>query len=134
MLLEYNTLPGLQLDFSDEQAGEPPSRELPDLLEKFRADYTEDASGRSSMEMLWVGGGCPVNFDGDRKRKIEENGWQIIELYQKVRPPILMEPILPGDPVPAPYVKTLFVVKRRRVEGKVWALQAGAYGKPEDQY
>jgi hypothetical protein len=119
---------------SGDESGRFFSRELPDLLEKFRADYMEDASGRSSMEMLWVGGGYPWNFDDDRKREIEENGWQIIELKQKVRPPLPGEPVLPGDPTAVVHVGTHFVVKRRRVEGKVWALQAGAYGEPEDQY
>jgi hypothetical protein len=84
--------------------------------------------------MLWVSGGSPWNFDGDRKREIEENGWQIIELNREVHPPIPMEPVLPGDLVAVLHVETLFVVKRRRVEGKIWASQASAYGKPEDQY
>lgn len=134
MLLEYNKLPGLEMHISSNESGISFSRELPDLLEKFRADYTEDASGRSSIEILWVGRGNPWNFNSDRRREIKKSGWQIVELNQEVHLPIPMKPALPEGSEAVLLVDTIFVVKRRPVKGKIWASEAEAYGRPEDQY
>jgi hypothetical protein len=86
MLLDFHFVPGLQLEMDDQHPDwNYWSMDLPNLIEKFRVDYTAEVGKRCRMEVLWKAESTKDAFV-DHRGRIQERGWEILKAEEAERP------------------------------------------------
>jgi hypothetical protein len=112
------------------------SMDMPNLIEKWRAEYSSSANGLRRVEVRWIVETEAIRLD-EKRVGLEEQGWDIVseEPAETMDVTCLVE----GDtrfrtsyddqPLPRPTVK--FVLRRRELTGPVIGSEPCPYQAPE---
>ena len=108
LILAPEYVPGVQLwtDQQDSDLGRW-SMEIPDLVERFRQEYTAERGTKSRIEMLWKGNCARAQFT-EKKEAIQNIGWEILDAkeaedshYNFEHPRLMMQFTLRRKPLTA---------------------------------
>ncbi|KAL8748520.1 MAG: hypothetical protein Q9184_007245 [Pyrenodesmia sp. 2 TL-2023] len=123
--LEFGTIPGIEL-FLDQEI-ELFSMDLPNLIEKWRTDYTTVGSCRT-LEILWKAEADRALFL-QKRALIEEKGWEIVGEEAAERLQIF------GDTESITFPTMRFLLKRRTITAPLMPAAPDPYSwKPRAYY
>ncbi len=121
--LDFDRIPGVILiPGRDKTEEEHFSMDLPNLIEKWRVDYTSDAWCRP-IEVLWKAESHRRPFT-EQRQLIEEQGWEIVEEEEAERFQLVQ--VHPRKKF-APYPTMRFSLRRKELSGPLVAADPNPY-------
>jgi hypothetical protein len=127
--LDYDLIPGIIIDDMSEDAELSYfSMDLPNLIEKWRVDYTIGI-GRRPVEVLWKAESVR-KLSMEKRGLIEDQGWEILEQEEAERS--WQTKFDPDPPEYAPFPTMKFTLRRKTLRGplvasepSIWSWRSG---------
>lgn len=122
LLLDKFVLPGVKPVDYDRSADEHFfSMDLPNLVEKFRLDYTMKDESCSPVEVLWMGKTVRHSFN-DNRSLMQKHGWEIVKTEDEDPPELTWC----GTVIP-PIFRIRFTLRKREQPAKLVAEDPSPY-------